>query len=131
MDDTRVNEWETRAVETTALLAEHKAVEPVMLDLRPFSLWTDFFVVAGVTSAAHLDGLRRHIEEWAKGEGLTVRKPVKTRAGLGGVSQTGMTGESGASFLWEILDMGNLVVHLMSKEARAFYDLERLWASPR
>jgi ribosome-associated protein len=130
MDDTRVNEWETRAVETTALLAEHKAIEPVMLDLRPFSLWTDFFVVAGVTSAAHLDGLRRHIEEWAKEEELTVRKPAKTRP-VSGASQAGAMGESGAAFLWEILDMGNLVVHLMSKEARAFYDLERLWACPR
>jgi ribosome-associated protein len=130
MDDTRVNEWEARAVETTALLTEHKAVEPVMLDLRPFSLWTDFFVVAGVTSAAHLDGLRRHIEEWANDRGLSVRKPAKTRP-ISGASQAGAMWESGASFLWEILDMGNLVVHLMSKEARAFYDLERLWASPR
>ena len=128
MGDTQVNEWDTRACEVAALLAEHKADDPVTLDLRPFSLWTDFFVVAGVSSAAHLDGLRRHLEEWAAGQSIPIRKPAKTRALGGG---TAAMGESGALFLWEILDMGNLVVHLLSKEARAFYELERLWARPR
>jgi ribosome-associated protein len=34
----------------------------------------------------------------------------------------------GPSQRWLLIDYGDLIVHLMSPEARAFYDLEGLWA---
>jgi ribosome-associated protein len=118
MDDTQINNWERIADGVTALLAEHRAVDPVKLDLRRFNIWTDFFVVASVTSAAHLEGLKRHLEEWA----------AENRAALRRESRRGKAGKGGdTNLLWEIIDMGNVVVHLMSKDAREFYALENLW----
>ncbi|MDR0639319.1 MAG: ribosome silencing factor [Spirochaetaceae bacterium] len=123
MDDMLINDWEKVAGGITNLLAEHKAVDPVTLDLSRFNLWTDFFVVAGVTSAAHLDGLKRHLEEWADENHIAFRRG--SRRGIGRGSSVVAPGEP--ALLWDILDMGNVVVHLMSKEAREFYELEKLW----
>jgi ribosome-associated protein len=119
MDDTQINNWEKIADSIAALLAEHRAVNPVKLDLRRFNIWTDFFVVASVTSAAHLDGLQRHLEEWA----------AENRAALRRRSRRNKTGKGtgDTNLLWEVIDMGNVVVHLMSKDAREFYALENLW----
>ena len=122
--DTSIGDWEKIAGGITNLLAEHKAVDPVTLDLRRFNLWTDFFVVAGVTSAAHLDGLKRHLEEWADENRVAFRRGSR-HGGSRGPSPGAAPGDP--NLLWDILDMGNVVVHLMSKEAREFYELEKLW----
>jgi ribosome-associated protein len=124
MDDTLIDDGGKIADGITRLLAEHKAVNPVTLDLRRFNLWTDFFVVAGVTSTAHLDGLRRRLEEWADENQVPFRRGRDRRVSRNGRSAA-VSGE--ANLLWDIFDMGNIVVHLMSKEAREFYELEKLW----
>jgi ribosome-associated protein len=117
MDDMQINNWEKIADDITLLLAEHKALQPVKIDLRRFNIWTDFFVVAGVTSAAHLDGLKRHIEEWA----------VENQVALRNRSRRDRAEKGAGDLLWDVVDMGNVVVHLMSKDAREFYELEKLW----
>ncbi|MDR1095806.1 MAG: ribosome silencing factor [Spirochaetaceae bacterium] len=119
MDDTQINNGERIADGVTALLAEHRAVDPVKLDLRRFNIWTDFFVVATVTSAAHLEGLKRHLEEWAADNRAALRRESRRRTSGKGTVDT--------NILWEIIDMGNVIVHLMSKDAREFYALENLW----
>lgn len=35
--------------------------------------------------------------------------------------------EGGDDARWILLDFGDIVVHVLSEEAREFYDLERLW----
>jgi ribosome-associated protein len=117
MDDTQINDGERIAGSVAALLAEHRADNPVTLDLRRFHIWTDFFVVASVTSTAHLDGLKRHLEEWALENRAELRRRSRDKFGKSGDT----------SLLWEVIDMGNVVVHLMSKDAREFYALENLW----
>jgi ribosome-associated protein len=97
-----------------ALLEEHRAIDVTGLDLRQLQMWTDFFIVATVSSGAHREGLLRHIKEFAAGNGLQMfRQPGRHDPNDG----------------WSLVDMGTLVIHLMSPASRSFYELEQLWSS--
>jgi ribosome-associated protein len=99
------------AVELAREIGLHNGRDAVALDLRGQSSWTDFFVISTVTSSAHLKGLLKRIKDFTRERGLeTFGK------------QAGADGDE-----WSFVDCGDLVVHLMSERARAFYDLERLW----
>lgn len=94
-----------------AALAEHNGGETVVLDLRRLSAWTDFFVIASATSSTHLRALSRHAEERLGQLGYApLRRPRLSE------DET-----------WCLLDCGDIVVHVMTAEARAFYEIERLW----
>ncbi|MDR3325620.1 MAG: ribosome silencing factor [Spirochaetaceae bacterium] len=99
-----------------ALLAEHHGGNVAVIDLRPFSMWTDFFIVATVTSGAHLAGLKRRIKEFAQEHDLAI---LNSR-------RKGARGDE-----WDIVDMGSLIIHLMTEKARDFYELEHLWSDGR
>ena len=110
----------TLALELAALLEDHKSTDVTVLDFRAASMWTDFFVIGTVTSSAHTGGLKRRIKEFAAEHCIVM--PRKTPARLPKTFPA-----DGVE--WDLTDMGNIVVHLMSKEARDFYDLERLWSA--
>jgi ribosome-associated protein len=102
-----------------ALLRDHRALDAAVLDLRGSNSWTDFFVIATVTSISHLEGLERHIKDFCRTQGLEIlrRSPRLSPA---------------VEDDWRLTDLGNVVVHLMSERARNFYELQRLWsAAPR
>ena len=106
------------------LLREHKGADVLALDLRKMGIWTDFFVIATVTSSTHLDGLERHIKEFCHEREIEIlRRSLKPNipAGTRGMS-TGTEDE------WRIIDLGLIVIHLMSRQARDFYELERLYS---
>ncbi|GAA6759041.1 ribosome silencing factor [Thermus oshimai] len=92
------------------LLLEKKAENVVALDLRAVSQSLDYFVLATATSTPHLQALERHLVEKLEEEHL---RPRPTE---------------GQSPRWVVLDYGEVVVHLMTREAREFYDLEGFWA---
>ncbi len=98
------------ADELSTLLFEHKAINPIVLDLRGLNSWTDFFVVATVTSGAHLKGLRKHLKNYLAERSIFVQPRRRDD-----------------DEEWSFIDLGNVVVHLMTEKARSFYDLERLW----
>lgn len=98
------------------LLRDHRAADVAVLDLRPLSGWTDFFVVATAASDTHMDGLERHMKDFCRERGLEILRRSYRPKG---------TSEGGE---WRIVDLGPIVVHLMSARARAFYDLERLYS---
>jgi ribosome-associated protein len=95
------------------LLEEHKGGDVTALDLRELQLWTDFFIIATVTSSAQLQGLLRHIAEFAGREDLLIQR------------RTGREKSGG----WSLVDMGTAVIHLMTAQSREFYELEGLWSS--
>ena len=95
------------------LLEEHKGNDVTALDLRELHSWTDFFIIATVSSNTHLQGLLRHILEYADSQKLEVLHRTKRE-------------ESGG---WNLVDLGTAVIHLMTAQSREFYELEELWSS--
>ena len=94
------------------LLLEHRGGEVTVLDIREQNSWTDFFIIATVTSSTHLDGLERHIKEFCDERELQILRRSRKPAGQ--------------EEEWRIIDLGPIVIHLMTGRARSFYELERL-----
>jgi ribosome-associated protein len=92
-------------------LAEHRAVDLVVLDLRRLSDATDYFVIATGTSDTHVRALAEHVLEACRLEG---RRPHHV--------------EGMAAGRWVLLDFVDFVVHVFHPSLREFYQLERLWA---
>ncbi|MDR1637394.1 MAG: ribosome silencing factor [Treponema sp.] len=98
------------------LLRNARGLDVVTLDLRGLNSWTDFFVISTVTSGAHRSGLERHIKEFAREKGFEILRR-STRPSESVENE------------WSLIDLGDIVVHLMTEKARLFYELERLWGA--
>jgi ribosome-associated protein len=109
----RNNNDNNNAVALCDVLREHKGGDVTLIDLRELSIWTDFFIIATTTSSAHQSGLERHIKEYAQEHGIEILRRGRRR---------------NASDEWQLIDLGNIVIHLMTEQARSFYELERLWS---
>jgi ribosome-associated protein len=114
MEDTLQADDRTTALELAALIKDHRGEAVVVLDLRDINYWTDFFVIATVSSATHLQGLQRHIKDYAKEKGMELLRRHR---------------KISPDDEWNLTDLGNIVIHLMSERARSFYELERLWSA--
>lgn len=93
-------------------LEELKAKDVIRIDVREHTSVTDFMIIASGTSNRHVNALSDNVIEKAKEAG---RKPL-------GVEGKG-SGE------WVLVDLADVVVHVMQPATREFYDLERLWQS--
>ena len=92
-------------------IADHKGEDTVLLDISNVSPIADFFVIATANSSAHMAGLIRTLTAFFHENGV---RPLNRHKGRD---------EKG----WLLLDCGDFIIHLMEKEQREFYDLERLW----
>lgn len=90
---------------------EKKAARISVLDLRPIASFTEFFIIADGSNQRQVQAIADEINEQLKKQHS--RRPVRI--------------EGYNSAEWVLLDYGDFVVHLFNKEARDFYDLERLW----
>jgi ribosome-associated protein len=104
------------------LLHEHKGADVRLLDL-PQDAWTDFFVITTASSNTHLDGLERHVREFCQERGIEILRRSRRPDMVKGALMSGTEDE------WRIIDLGSAVIHLMSRKAREFYDLERLYSN--
>ncbi len=93
-------------------IADKKASDILLLDLRQQSIFTDYFLLCSTTNERQL----RAIAE-------SVWDDAKLKADIVGMSIEG-TPQSG----WMLVDFGDLVVHIFMEEQRAYYDLEELWS---
>ena len=91
-------------------LEERKAVNVQVLDVRKLTTITDHMVVASGRSTRQVSAMAEHLIEQAKAND---QRPMGTE-GL-------RHGE------WVLIDLCDVVVHLMTPETREFYQLEKLW----
>ena len=92
-------------------LEDRKGVDVKVYDVRGKSSLADFFVVATGSAAPHLKAL------------IAESQSVMKDAGVMSYRTSGDP-ESG----WIVVDYVDVVVHVFSPEARAYYALEKLWA---
>ena len=90
---------------------DFKANDVVLLDLKPVSDMTDYFIIASGTSDTHVRSMAERVMEEMKKDG----SPVNHAEGL-------------TQGRWVLLDFVDFVVHIFHPTLRQFYQLERLWS---
>ena len=83
----------------------------VLLDTRNVSDFTDFFVIASGETERHIEMMADRVERRVRELGM--RRNNREGSGSGG---------------WLLIDFPGFIVHLFSRETRAYYDLEGLWS---
>ena len=115
---------QTSALELGKLLRDHNGLKVVVMDMRAINFWTDFFIIATVTSNTHLSGLQRHIKDYTKEKGMEILHRSKRPDKKIDLEPSELSSEE-----WSLLDLGGIVIHLMTARIRDFFELERLWSA--
>jgi ribosome-associated protein len=107
-----------QALELSCLAAkiadDYRGSDTVVLDLTGVTPMFDFFVISTGTSQRQMRSLAEEIN-----------RVLKSR----GTRSNGVEGDVGSP--WLLHDYGDIVVHVLSPEARQLYNLEELWADAK
>ncbi len=91
-------------------LEDMKAIDIVVLDVKEKSTIADYMIVASGTSARHVKAVANCVE-------IDAKKAGHVPLGIEGSKE----GE------WVLVDLGDVIVHVMMPAVRDFYQLEKLW----
>ena len=97
--------------EIAQFITENKGEDTVVIDVSEVSGFADCFIVSTVSSIGHLRGVARGLWDFLAERDISVINRHKNVAGDG----------------WELIDCGDIVIHLMGQDLREFYNLEKLW----
>lgn len=100
------------AIKKLALQAldELKAENIVVLDVRNHASFTDYMIFASGRSTRHVKSIANEVVESAKKASLEL---------------LGIEGEDVGE--WILIDLGDVIAHIMLPDTRQFYELEKLW----
>ncbi len=91
-------------------LEDKKGEDIQIIEIKDISIIADYFIIANGTNASQVDALVSSVTD---------------KLGRNGYETKRIEGIRSAS--WILLDYGDVVVHVFSKEDRLFYNLERIW----
>lgn len=112
MTDLKTSNLQTEAIKNLALAAleELKADQVVLLDVNKVASFTDYMIFASGSS-------RRHV--------CAIAESVVAAAEAAAHPPVGVEGEDVGE--WVLVDLGDVVVHVMLPDVRRYYELEKLW----
>jgi len=93
-----------------AALEDRKAEDIKVIDIREISPIADYFIIANGTNQNQIQAMRDAADEALYKAGLPVKQV-----------------EGNSNSTWILMDYGDVIIHIFSKEDRLFYDLERVW----
>lgn len=94
-----------------AAISELKAIDTIELHVAPLTSVTDYFIICTGSSNRHVKSIADNLIKQAKEHKLQI------------IGTEGM--ESGD---WVLVDLGDIVAHIMLPETRERYQLEKLWS---
>ena len=95
-------------------LEDKKAKDIVALDVRKLTSLFDYVVIASGDSTRQTKALARNVQDKLKELGARVY---------------GIEGEQSGE--WVLVDLGDIVVHVMQPTVRQYYNLEELWTAAK
>jgi len=91
-------------------LDDKKASDIRIIDISGISVLADYFIIADGASQHQIEAMRDAVDEELFKAGVQVKQV-----------------EGNRNSSWVLMDYGDIIVHVFSKEDRLFYDLERIW----
>ncbi len=91
-------------------LDEKKGMDICMIATTQVTVVADYFIIVNGTSNTHVKALADEVEDALTKQGINA------------------THVEGKATGWILLDYDSVVVHVFTKEAREYYNLEKLWA---
>ena len=91
-------------------LEEKKSGDILVMDISKVTILADYFLIAHGENSHQVQAMADEVQQMMAKAGFECRQ---------------VEGYTAAN--WILLDFGDIVVHVFSKEDRRFYDLERIW----
>lgn len=104
---------ETMKKHVVAALEDIKGRDIVVFNVKKLTSMTDYMIIASGESTRQVNALARNVVEKLKERGAEV---------------VGVEGEESGE--WVLVDLGNIIVHVMHPAVREYYNLEELWGTP-
>lgn len=91
-------------------IEDNKGENPIILDLREITIITDYFLISNGQNIVHVKAIADAVLKQLEEENIRPQRIEGYREGR-----------------WILLDYGFMIIHILTKEERDFYQLEQLW----
>ena len=98
------------AHEIAETLLAKKGMDVLIIDIGERSSFADYFVMASAGSERQLEALKDHVEDLLEPQGILPKSVEGKR-------------ESG----WILMDYGDVIVNVLTREMRDKYNIEKIW----
>ena len=109
-EKTEASYLDTMKVAVVDALEDIKGFDISVMDVRKLTNMTSYMIVASATSSRQAKAMGDNVHEKMKEKGYSIR---------------GTEGEKEGE--WVLVDLNDIVVHIMVPATRAYYNLEQLW----